>query len=53
MLSTPNVSKHASFRLGNDPWEKSPGGPFPLVAATLVAATLVAATGFEPATSGL
>ena len=25
MLSTPNVSKHASIRLGNDPWEKSPG----------------------------
>jgi hypothetical protein len=38
MLSTPNVSKHASIRHGNDPWEKVPGGPFPLVAATLVAA---------------
>jgi hypothetical protein len=25
MLSTPNVSKHASIRHGNDPWEKSPG----------------------------
>jgi len=48
MLSTPNVSKHVSIRHGNDPWEKSPGGPFPLVAATLVAGT-----GFEPATSAL
>jgi hypothetical protein len=47
MLSTPNVSKHASIRHGNDPWEKVPGGPFPLVAATLVAAR-VQLRGFEP-----
>ena len=25
MLSTPNVSKHASIRHGNDPGRKSPG----------------------------